>query len=76
MSEMASRHGVVLVPQVVVFGPDGKQAGKPVIGISNEDFYGVYLQQAINAGIEMVSVSRKELSNGAPSALPGVYACD
>lgn len=76
MSELASKHGVALVPQVVVFGPDGKQAGKPIIGISNEDFYGVYLQQAINAGIEMVKVSRKELSNGAPSVLPGAYACD
>lgn len=76
MSELASKHGVALVPQVVVFGPDGKQAGKPIIGISNEDFYGVYLQQAINAGIEMIKVSRQELANGAPSALPGAYACD
>jgi len=68
MSELAARHGVTLVPQVVVFAPDGRQAGKPIIGISNEDFYGYYLDQAILAGIEMVS--------DAPSVSPGAYACD
>jgi len=68
MSELAARHGVTLVPQVVVFGPDGRQAGKPIIGISNEDFYGYYLDQAILAGVEMVS--------DVPSASPGAYACD
>ena len=54
MAELAARHGVTLVPQVVVFAPDGWQAGKPIIGISNEDFYGYYLDQAILAGGEMV----------------------
>jgi thioredoxin-related protein len=76
MSALAAKHGVTLVPQVVVFGPDGKQAGKPVIGISNEDFYGFYLDQAINAGIDMVQSARKTTSSGAPSASPGVYVCD
>jgi thioredoxin-related protein len=68
MAELAARHGVTLVPQVVVFAPDGRQASKPIIGISNEDFYGYYLDQAILAGIKMVS--------DVPSALPGGYACD
>jgi thioredoxin-related protein len=68
MAELAARHGVTLVPQVVVFAPDGRQASKPLIGISNEDFYGYYLDQAILAGIKMVS--------DVPSVLPGAYACD
>jgi len=76
MSELASKYGVTLVPQVVVFGPDGEQAGKPLIGISNEDFYGVYLDQAIIAGSEMVKMSREKYSSDAPSVLPGAYACD
>jgi len=75
MSKLAAKHGVTLVPQVVVFGPDGKQAGKPVIGISNEDFYGFYLDQAIEAGIDMVQSARNSAS-GEPSASPGAYACD
>jgi len=76
MSALAAKHGATLVPQVVVFGPDGKQAGKPVIGISNEDFYGFYLDQAINTGIDMVQTARKTTSSDAPSASPGVYVCD
>ena len=76
MSALAAKYGVTLVPQVVVFGPDGKQAGKPVIGISSEDFYGFYLDQAINAGIDMVQTASKRSSSGAPSASPGVYVCD
>lgn len=76
MSALAAKHGATLVPQVVVFGPDGKQAGKPVIGISNEDFYGFYLDQAINTGIDMVQNARKTTSSDAPSASPGVYVCD
>lgn len=68
MAELAARHGVTLVPQVVVFAQDGRQASKPIIGISNEDFYGYYLDQAILAGIKMVS--------DVPSVLPGAYACD
>jgi len=75
MSELAARHGVTLVPQVVVFGPDGRQAAKPIIGISNEDFYGYYLDQAILAGIEMVKRTGSS-SIDAPSALPAAYACD
>ena len=76
MSALAAKHGATLVPQVVVFGPDGKQAGKPVIGISNEDFYGFYLDQAINTGIDMVQTARKTTSSDAPNASPGVYVCD
>ena len=75
MSALAAKHGVTLVPQVMIFGPDGKQAGQPVIGISNEDFYGFYLNQAIDSGIEMVRSAEKS-SSGAPNASPGAYACD
>ncbi|GMR06715.1 MAG: hypothetical protein BMS9Abin25_1335 [Gammaproteobacteria bacterium] len=54
MRELAESYGVFLVPTVMVFGPDGKQAGKPIIGISNEDFYGFYLDEVITAGVSMV----------------------
>ncbi len=54
MRKLAESYGVYLVPTVMVFGPDGKQAGKPIIGISNEDYYGFYLDQVIAAGTSMV----------------------
>ena len=77
MAELASRHGVTLVPQVVVFAPDGSQAAKPIIGISSEYFYGYYLDQAILAGMAKVKeLAIAEASNGEPSASPAGYACD
>ena len=72
MNQIASSYGIFLVPTVVVFGPDGKQVGKPLVGLSTEDFYGFYLDEAILAGIAAV----KQRSSGEPSAVPGVYACD
>lgn len=57
MRKLAASYGVYLVPTVMVFGPDGKQAGKSIIGISNEDFYGFYLDEAIAAGVSMVRKS-------------------
>lgn len=82
MSELASKYRVTLVPQVMVFGPSGKQAGKPIIGISSEDFYAYYLDQVILAGIEMVRQkataedSGNKSSTDVPSASPGGYVCD
>lgn len=77
MSELSARHGVTLVPQVVVFAPDGRQAAKPIVGISNEDFYGYYLDQAILAGVAMVRRRPiAESSSGVPSVSPAAYACD
>lgn len=82
MTELASKHSVTLVPQVMVFGPSGKQAGKPIIGISSEDFYAYYLDQLILAGIEMVrkkssaEASANKPSTDVPSASPGGYVCD
>jgi len=74
MRKLAASYGVYLVPTVMVFGPGGKQAGKPVIGISNEDFYGFYLDENIANGVSMV----KEIlsANASPSASPAAYVCD
>jgi thioredoxin-related protein len=70
MSKLAQQYGVFLVPTVMVFSPDGKPAGKPLIGISNEDFYGFYLDDAIVAGRKLVA------ANDGPSAAPAEYVCD
>lgn len=72
MSKLAASYGVSLVPQVMVFTADGVQVGKSLIGITTEDFYGYYLDEAIQAGIQAV----RQKSIDAPSALPGGYACD
>lgn len=72
MSEISSAYGIYLVPTVIVFTADGEQVGKPLIGLSTEDFYGAYLDVAIRTGAEAVM----QKSSGGPSALPAGYACD
>lgn len=74
MRKLAASYGVYLVPTVMVFSPDGKRAGKSIIGISNEDFYGFYLDEAIASGISVVS--QMYPANAAPSASPAAYVCD
>ncbi len=71
MRKLASNYGVYLVPTVMVFGSDGTQSGKSIIGLSTEDFYGVYLDDAIQAGVESV-----KQASALPSASPEAYACD
>ena len=72
MSRLAASYGVSLVPQVMVFTADGEQVGKSLIGITTEDFYGYSLDEALQLGMPAV----RQQSTGAPSALPGGYACD
>lgn len=41
-----------LTPTVIVFTPDGKPASSPLVGFNNPDYYGFYLDKAIDAGVE------------------------
>ncbi len=41
---------VHFAPTVIVFTPDDQPAGKRLVGLSSEDFYGGYMDQAIDAG--------------------------
>ncbi|MEW5894032.1 MAG: hypothetical protein AB1697_12930 [Pseudomonadota bacterium] len=54
----ASRHGVSLVPTVLVFSPDGKPLGPPLIGLSTVDYYGYYFNEAIENGLAAVRQAR------------------
>jgi thioredoxin-related protein len=39
-------------PTIIVFTPDGVPAGDPLVGLGPEDYYGGYLDAAIDAGLE------------------------
>ncbi|QID17138.1 thioredoxin fold domain-containing protein [Nitrogeniibacter mangrovi] len=43
----AKAAGVSVTPTVVVFGPDGQALAPAIVGVSLPDFYGQYLEQAI-----------------------------
>ncbi|TAL86132.1 MAG: hypothetical protein EPN74_05940 [Rhodanobacter sp.] len=47
----AARLKITFAPTVMVFTPDGKPAGKPLVGLGPADYYGGYMDQAIDAGL-------------------------
>jgi thioredoxin-related protein len=49
--EFAKRYGIRSVPTVIVFDGGGAQVTQPLVGVSASDFYGLYLEQAIEAGL-------------------------
>ena len=55
--DFARRFGIRSVPTVIVFDALGVPAAAPVIGLSSGDFYGAYLEQAIEAGLTKTRAS-------------------
>jgi thioredoxin-related protein len=47
----AQRFEVKKVPTVIVFDADGRVVSPPIVGLLTRDFYGLYLEQAIEAGL-------------------------
>jgi thioredoxin-related protein len=45
--ELARKYDVRFVPTVLVVDPDGKKLADPIVGIGSADFYGYYLEQAL-----------------------------
>lgn len=47
----AKSHNVRRVPTLMVFDADGKPVGQPLTGLLTQDFYQLYIEQAIEAGL-------------------------
>jgi thioredoxin-related protein len=52
--QFAGDSGARMVPTVMLFDSRGKRVAKPLVGLSTVDYYGFYLDQAINQGLEKV----------------------
>ncbi len=52
--KFAGDSGVRMVPTVMVFDAEGRILAKPLVGLSTVDYYGFYLDQAINQGLDKV----------------------
>lgn len=52
--QFAGESGARLTPTVMVFDGDGQQLAKPVVGLTTLDYYGYYLDQAIDQGVAKV----------------------
>jgi thioredoxin-related protein len=48
-AEFADRENVSVTPVVKFFGPDGAEIASPLVGYSNADFYGDYLDASLRA---------------------------
>ncbi len=55
--QYAARLKINFAPTIMVFTPDGKAAGKPLVGLGPEDYYGGYMDQAIDAGLARMHIS-------------------
>ena len=47
----AKKHAVRRVPTLIVFDADGKAIGQPLTGLLTQDFYQLYIEQAIEGGL-------------------------
>ena len=52
--KFAGQNGVHMVPTVMVFDSEGHQLAKPLVGLTTVDYYGFYLDEAINQGLDKV----------------------
>ena len=47
----ARTHEARRVPTLIFFDADGNRIGQPIIGLLSEDFYRLYIEQGIEAGL-------------------------
>ena len=48
-------HGVKFTPTVLLLGPDGEELVEPLVGLSTPDYYGAFLDQAIDGAREKLT---------------------
>jgi thioredoxin-related protein len=56
--EFGKRLGIRSVPTVIVFDAEGKAAAEPVVGLASADFYGAYLERAVEQGLAKMRTSK------------------
>lgn len=52
--KLAKHYGYTLVPTVILLDTKGRVLAKPVVGLTTEDYYGMYLDEAIDAALAKV----------------------
>ena len=50
-ADFARSHGVRRVPTLIVFDAEGNPVAPPIIGLLNDEFYRLYIEQAVDAGV-------------------------
>lgn len=52
--KFTASQGVGMVPTVVLFDRNGRRLGKPLVGLTTVDYYGAYLDEAIDKALAKV----------------------
>ena len=53
--KFSGQQGVRMVPTVMLFDTEGRRLGKPLVGLTTVDYYGHYLDQAIDQAVAKAS---------------------
>jgi len=62
--KFAGDNGARLTPTVMVFDGAGRQLSKPVVGITTRDYYGFYLDEAIDQSVAKIRAKLGSLLPG------------
>jgi len=57
-AEFARKHGVLMVPTVMLFGSRGEALAEPLVGFRIADYYGYFLDQRIDAALARLRETR------------------
>lgn len=52
----ARAHHIKFTPTILLLGPDGQELAEPLVGLSTPDYYGAFLDQAIDSAREKLGV--------------------
>ncbi|TCJ11953.1 hypothetical protein EZJ19_13385 [Parasulfuritortus cantonensis] len=53
-AKLAALYGYTLVPTVLLLDGKGRLLAKPVVGLTTEDYYGMYLDEAIDGALAKI----------------------
>ncbi len=57
-AKLSSKYGYSLVPTVLLLDGKGRMLAKPVVGLTTVDYYGMYLDEAIDSAVAKVRAAR------------------
>ena len=66
--DLASRYSVFVAPTLVLVHGNGKAMGLEMVGVTTIDFYGAYLDQAIDQALIKTSTVAEPTSGGSPAS--------
>lgn len=55
---LANQYGVHFVPTVALFDEQGRMLGKPLVGLTTVDYYGMYLDETIDKAVAQVRAGK------------------